>query len=618
MPPTFTSEPETFPCLYLDRDQWEQLPSRLEDPFFQALHERNLTTLAGIDESETIDEIREAFRSVEENRIPRRALKGVFQRSLVAWYLTKDEAHLQRARASLASACRSNQWRVRPGQIAGLHAASLETGELLHLVASGFDALYPYLGDAERDECIDALVTKGLSAYLDGVRLRDWWLTCDFNWNSALHGNAGIAGLVVRHRDKALSDRALEAAVEGLPHMIRAFYPGGGYIEGLMYLCTAVGHLTDFVVPYHKFTGDDLGLLSNQALADTFTFLVEMHAGDGGAYNFSDIHESRGGTCLSQIYWWAQQFERPDWTADQDRKFLNRGKHGRGGRREHRRGRSGDDRPRRRWRGGGLFQDIESFWYREPFQEAEPHEPKPLVHFPGIDWLRWRGERTWLAFRSGYNGGNHDNDDLGTFILGIDEERFLCDPGYGAVKASQHNCVTLRRHEQTDGATARIVRLDELPGGFYLECDLREAFPHMLRHYRRHLLMIDGMHLLLLDDILGTRVRIDTRGFFQTRLPVRIEDDGFVVDGQANTLRIHYLSDVDALQVVPWEHGGDLNAMQWDDAWYRVHTVQPILLTFGEPDVDCDLSSERLEVRVDGKAFVFETEDGVLTFRGDQ
>ena len=52
-----------------------------------------------------------------------------------------------------------------------------------------------------------------------------------------------------------------------------------------------------------------------------------------------------------------------------------------------------------------------------------------LHHFDGIDWIAWRGERTWLGIRGGYNGGNHSNLDLGHFIFGLDRTRYLVDTG---------------------------------------------------------------------------------------------------------------------------------------------------------------------------------------------
>ncbi len=593
----------SFPCLFLDGGQWERLGERLEDPFFRELHEGNLAVLEHVAEhGHGPWPRRPSGRRRRAARAPRRRerrggsprpLKDRLQRNVVAWYLTREEARLAAAVEALEASCRSEQWREpADSDMGGIRAAGLQTGELLYNVGFGYDALFPYLTDELKNLCTEALIEKGLRAYLDGIDLQDWWVRCDFNWNSALHGNAGLAALVIHDVDRGLSELVLERALEGLPHLIEAFYPGGGYIEGVMYLGTAVGHLTDFVVPYYRLTGDDLGLLSNQSFHDTISFWTAMRAGDGRCYNFSDAPERHRSVGPPQVFWWARMVGRPDWTWNH----------------EHHAGAEGGRHP-------GLFRRVESFWFREPFQESIPPKEEKLRHFKALDWLTWRGKRTWLAFRSGFNGGNHDNDDLGNLILGIDRERFLVDPGYGATSASQHNCVTIRRHEQTDGATARAFDVRELDGGFYLACDIREAFPHVLAHYDRHLLLIDDLHLLLIDNILGRgAMRNDMRGHLQTRFPAEVTENGFRISGPTNTLRVVFLSDVANLKITEWEFDEPLNMLSWSDAYYRVHTVQPILLTFGDPDFTHELDEGGFALTLGGRRFAFRTRDGRLTF----
>jgi hypothetical protein len=68
--------------------------------------------------------------------------------------------------------------------------------------------------------------------------------------------------------------------------------------------------------------------------------------------------------------------------------------------------------------------------------------------------------------------------------------------------------------------------------GFYLVCDIREAFPHAVSHYNRHLLMIDDSHLLLIDDVAGAEGRrLWVNGHFQTRYPVECTGKGWKITG---------------------------------------------------------------------------------------
>ena len=571
---------KAFPWLYLDQEQWMNLSESLDDPYFNNIHKRNLQALEELGQRQVTSQT-----SVRE-------LKKRIERSTVAWYITGDSVYLEMAKAALQVSCQSGYWSVEPPGENHINAADLRTGELLYNVSFGYDALFPYLDDPLKHECLEALIEKGLQAYLTGHARKDWWVDCDFNWNSALHGNAGIAAMVIRNADPELSDYVLDLATRGLPHMIESFYPGGGYIEGVMYQGTAIGHLTDFVVPYYKLTGDDLGLLENEDFHNTLTFWIPMFAPDGRAYNFSDCSERGSMYGIAQGFWWAQQLNRPEWTWDQERRTSTRA------------GR------------GGLFHDVEAFWYRKPHQESVPFEMSRFMHFEGIDWAMWRGETSWLAFRGGYNGGNHDNDDLGNLIMGHGRDRFLIDPGYGANKASEHNCITVRGHEQTDCATSKITRAFEHEDGFYLVCDIREAFPLSVSHYNRHLLLLDDQHLLLIDDVKGKEEkRVWVNGHFQTRYPVERTEHGWTIHGSADTCHVDLLFDFGRLNEERWNFRGTINKLVYKDLYDRNHSVQPVLFSFNDIAYSYRSTVNGFSLEIGGEVHEFIFEDDELVYQ---
>ena len=586
---TFGNRQRSFPWLYLDREKWESLEETLEDPFFRDLQERNILAIKRLAGD------RDLVRGMDmESLIPARTrvrtLKSWIERITVAWYITGDTVYLDLAKRTLQVASLYENWGVPvPGKY-NLNSADLQTGELMYLISFGYDALNPFLDEPLKRACLKALVEKGLRKYLQGHLYRDWWMHCDFNWNSALHGNAGIAAMVIRDAKPELSDYILKLATEGLPYMIRAFYPGGGYIEGVMYQGTAIGHLTDFIVPYRKLTGADLGLMENEDFHHTLSFWIPMFAPDERAYNFSDCHDVRG-YGISHGFWWAHELDQPEWAWDQDR------------------------RRSRRVGGGGLFHDVESFWYREVNQETrEPDLPR-FMHFKAIDWAMWRGEKSWFAFRGGFNGGNHDNDDLGHFILGHGQDRFLIDPGYGATKASEHNCITIRAHEQTDGAVAPITRSFEHADGCYLVCDIQQAFPLVTSHYKRHLLQIDDNHLLLLDDVKGAdSLRVSVEGHFQTRYPVERTDHGWRIEGPHETCEIELLFRHAPMLEEEWDFRGPITRLKYWNFFDRIHSIQPILFSFDDAPYTFKTGPEGFTIEIGDKVHGFRFEGAELVY----
>jgi len=579
-PAAFNSDAPA-PGLFVDPGRWSALREKLEDPFFATILDRS---------TDRLDEMIERIKT--EPITFHRVWKGLVQHGAVAWHLTGETKYRDLAMDTLLHACDRDWGPSQRHKTGGIRKADLGTGELMYTVAFGLDALFDDLSVDQRKTLVHALIENGIGRYFAGIEAEDWWVRCDFNWNSALHGNAGIAALAIRDHDPALSERTLAAAKHGLRFMVDAYHEGGGWTEGLMYFGTATGHLSDFAFCLHRVTGDDFGALSNQNIHDSIDFALIMHGRDGKPFNFSNINEplpeepaekARLGWVRPFVFWYADHLDRPDWAADQQRKIE-------AGALRHI---------------GGLFTDIDSFWFRRAHQPAEPREIRGLHHFHGIDWLTWHGEKSWLAFRSGFNGGNHNNRDLGQIIFGLDETRYLIDPGYGSGEAAMHNCITVRHKDQADGATARIIDLEERADGFRLICDIREAFPWVLSHYDRHLAVVDDQHLIIVEHVVGRgAIRNDMEGHLQTRLPARITDEGFAIDGEAGTLRVVFGSDVGRKSVETWYHkkGNDpIQCLSWRDAYYRIHSIQPIVLTTSDAAIKQRITDDGVEFAVGGR-----------------
>ncbi len=565
------------PGLFVDPGGWPDLREKLEEPFFATILERATVWL---------DEVIE--RTHSEPITHHRVWKRLIQRGAVAWHLTGETKYRDLAMDALLHACETDWSPVPKHRAAGIRKADLSTGELMYMAAFGLDALFDELSVQQRKTVVQALTDNGIGRYFAGIEAQDWWVRCSFNWNSALHGNAGIAALAIRDHDPELSERTLAAAKHGLQFMVDAYYEGGGWTEGLMYFGTATGHLSDFVFCLHRITGDDFGLLSNQNLHDSIDFALIMHGRDGKPFNFSNSNEplskeagekARFGWVHPFVFWFADHLDRPDWTADQQRKIE-------AGALRH----------------GGLFTNIDSFWFRRAHQPTEPREVHGLHHFQGIDWLTWHGDRSWLAFRSGFNGGANNNRDLGQIIFGLDETRYLIDPGKGSGEADKHNCITVRHKDQVHGATARITTLEEFDGGFRLVCDIQQAFPGELAHYDRHLAVVDDQHLIIVDHVVGRdAIRNDMVGHLQTRLPARVTDEGFAIDGEAGTLRVVFGSDVGLKSVETWYHkkgNAPIQCLSWRDAYYRIHSIQSIVLTTSDAPIEQRITEDGVEAAI--------------------
>ncbi len=159
---------QSFPWLYLDQQQWENLSAYLDDPYFKDIHERNLLALKEL-EQEISESPGDGLEVIINSGTGVRVLKKWLERATVAWYITGEEVYLGIAKKALMASCRSNEWKSEPPGRYHINSADLSTGELLFNVSFGYDALYNFLDEPQRRECVKALIEKGIKAYLEGM-----------------------------------------------------------------------------------------------------------------------------------------------------------------------------------------------------------------------------------------------------------------------------------------------------------------------------------------------------------------------------------------------------------------------------------------------------------------
>ena len=575
-------QPQTH--LFLSPEEWSRLPDKLSDLFFAQLLAANSLAIEGYEKLQGA-----VFTDLPEDMAvpdsPRRSgascrpLKGRLLRAAIALYAGRDEGVWDFALRSIDYLLDPAFWKPTARGCRIRHY-DLKMGDLLFCAAFVLDTFADRL-DSERLERLRALtITHGLAAYLAGWEAEEWWKAADFNWASATHGNAGLAALALAETHPQLSEDILRKVREGLAPLIAAFPLDGWWTEGAMYHTTAIGHLSDFVIALYRTRGDDLGLSAHPRWLEALAQRRQTLAPDGRLLNFSNCAERTTQVFCPQIYWWAEHLGKPEWVTFEDSIL-------------------------KPWsRVFGVFYDIEAFLYRPAHPEKPPLAPlPPLQHFRGLDWLTWRGGQTWLAFRGGFNGGNHNNLDLGHFILGRGRRRYLADPGYGLVRTSEHNAVTIHGQDQAKGARAPLLAHGRLEGGFYLACDLAQCYPHLLEKHLRILLLLGDAHLLAIDSLGGRgEFRVGAGYHFVTGRPVSAEAGAFTLagaDGEGD-LHVQSLTPIFGADLTAFNGDrGPLSRITFQADADRHRELSVILLSFdpvSAPQVHPENTADRLRI----------------------
>jgi hypothetical protein len=581
------------PRLVLEPSEWANLPDKLRDPYFQRIAATN-------DAAIRLNEnwLREDSSSVvgpggSDEVLDERLIRALLERTAVGYHLERADAaagerHLTRLRWLVELVCDRRRWTIRWAKESLKHFG-LKKSALAFCAAFALDVFGEELGAATRQRLVTLIEEEVFTEYVAGIEANEWWARCDHNWGSTVHGYVGFAALAV---EPYLPERATDILTRcryGLRFVIDAIPEGGGWGEGAMYLVTAFGPITYLARALHRLSGDDLGLSENRRFLDMLSFRKHVIGGDNRPLNLSDANEDTAEWCFPGAFYWAHRLRRPDLTEFENRHV-----------------KPFDSR--------GLYHDVQAFWFREAFQSAEPAPLEALRHFRGLDWLFWHGERTWLAFRGGCNGGNHNNLDLGHFIFGAGEDRFLVDPGWGASETNQHNAVTVHDCSQVKGAQAPIIRCWQFERGFYLACDLAQAYPFQLSHYCRHVLLVDDCHLLVLDDLLGARGgRPSPKYFLQTRLAHQFSPDCLTLSGTKETLRVRFPLSTRRLAEHAWERRGlPLTTLSFAGATGAARVRHAMLMSLDERPVEFRLEGDIATLESEGRTFRIDLAEATL------
>jgi hypothetical protein len=386
----------------------------------------------------------------------RRCLDRVATWALV-YRLSGDARFLDRARQEMLAAAAFADW--NPSHF-------LDTAEMTHALAIGYDWLYADLSEEDRATIGGAIVDKGLrlgeKAY--STRPMAWWTSCRHNWNQVCNGGLGIGALAVADEEPELAALIVGKAVTLLPLAMAEYGPDGGWAEGPGYWSYATHYTVYFLAALETATGSDAGLCAIPGFADAGGFRTQSIGPTGKVFNYADAGEGAGQAAC--MLWLARRFSRPEYAATECARVTT-------------------PTP---WH---------LLWYDAALAAAPLRASPPDMLYRGVNvaFLRssWDDPNaTFVGFKGGDNRANHSHLDLGTFVLDALGVRWAVDlggddynlPGYFGdkrwdyyrLRTEGHNTLTIDGRNQDERAVAPIVDFGTTPTGAYAVADLTAAY----------------------------------------------------------------------------------------------------------------------------------------------
>lgn len=457
--------------------------------------------------------------------VSRRCLHRIYTLATI-YRLDKDPKHKERAKKELLAVAEFKDW--HPEHF-------LDTAEMTHAFAIGYDWLYNDLSTEERRVIREAIIQKGLNpakeAY-EGTARWKWWVNCRHNWNQVCNGGITLGALAIADEEPELCEYILNKAVESIKLAIAEFAPDGGWPEGPGYWNYATDYNVYFLAGMQTALGTDMNLSKMEGFPLTGMFRIHFASPTGLTFNFADAGSGAGSA--PQMFWMAREFNQPVYSWHQ-RKYT---------------------------RGADA---LNLLWF-DPRGEKPENFALDAV-FKGVDVAFFRSawedpDAIFVGFKGGDNKANHSHLDLGTFVLDALGKRWAVDLGgdnynlpdyfgekrwtYYRLRTEGHNTLLINGKNQDPEAASKIISFQSEPKKAFAIADLSEAYAWEANKVWRGLCMIDRSHVLIQDEI-EANDPVEVVWGFHTNASINVEGQKAVLTQGNEHLAIQILEPKDAI-----------------------------------------------------------------------
>ncbi|MGD0536884.1 MAG: heparinase II/III family protein [Verrucomicrobiota bacterium] len=439
----------------------------------------------------------------------RRVVDRVYTLALL-YRLDGDRRYADRAWLELEAAANFKDWNPRH---------FLDTAEMTHGFAIGYDWLYDVWSDDQRVTLRRAMVEKGLRPGVESYRSHPsygWWTTAKHNWNQVCNGGLGMGALALADVEPELAGEFLHAALGSLQLPMREFAPDGAWAEGPGYWDYATEYNVVFLAALQSALGTDFGLSDLPGFDHTGQFPLFLTGPTGRTFNYADGDDDP--IRAPQMFWLARRFHLAGFA--------------------------------RYELAAASPHPLDLLWFdpRSPGTNTASAQLNALFRGANVATLRsaWDDPNAvFVGFKGGDNQANHSHLDLGTFVLDALGVRWAVDlgaddynlPGYFGgerwtyyrLRAEGHNTLVINPGagpDQDPKAAAKIGRYDGKNADHaFAVADLSAAYAGSAQRVNRGVALLDRGQVLVQDE-LEAKQPAEVWWFFHTPAEITLSDDG--------------------------------------------------------------------------------------------
>ena len=347
------------------------------------------------------------------------------------YQLTGNEAYAERCYRELENAASYPDWNPKH---------FLDVGEMCNAFAIGYDWIYDWMNESQREILRTAMVEKGLNQamqdYTDAERYRTYkWYQAypGNNWKLVCNGGVSNAALAICDEadvDKELIYDVLGYAFEDVYKAVRNLYlEDGSFIEGFTYWTYASNYLAYYTSALRTSTGKDYGITMADSLKESAYYVKNISSNRFISFNFGDAVET--GLCNPIFLWYGKTFRAYDLSGLRIDRI----------------------KPK-----GVTPNPMDLLWYNH----EEYASPLGSNLYYGREGGReaafrsdWESTGLYGAIHYGDNEGSHNQSDTGVFIVEYGGKRFFSDLGQDNYNVSDY---TKAYRYRTEGHNTVVMK----------------------------------------------------------------------------------------------------------------------------------------------------------------
>ena len=211
-----------------------------------------------------------------------------------------DPRYTQRAWKELEAAAAFPDWNP---------AHFLDTAEMTHAFALGYDWLYDRWTEDQRRLLREAIVSKGLREGLKAYESQEGWTRGKYNWNQVCNGGLASGALAVADIEPRLAARIVREAVCGVPYAMEHYAPDGAGTEGVIYWDYGSRYNIILMSSLETALGTDFGLSAIDGFGKSGYYPMYMSGASRIPFNFGDC--GLFPVSEPQHFWLARKYNEP-------------------------------------------------------------------------------------------------------------------------------------------------------------------------------------------------------------------------------------------------------------------------------------------------------------------